>query len=107
MAGARPSSAAVVLVTGATGSLGADLVQQFVEHPDVATVVCINRASSMPVNKRQADAFSSRGIELSPSSRAKLRALEADTIKPQLGLPPQEYKWLSENGTHIVHMPGP
>ncbi|MCJ1402385.1 hypothetical protein MMC11_005605 [Xylographa trunciseda] len=103
MAGARPSSAAVVLVTGATGSLGAHLVQQFVERPDVATVVCINRASSMPVDKRQADAFSSRGIELSPSSRAKLRVLEADTSKPQLGLPPQEYKWLSENGTHIVH----
>ena len=103
MAGARHSSAAVVLVTGATGSLGAHLVQQFVEHPDVATVVCINRASSMPVDKRQADAFSTRGIELSSRSRAKLRVLEADTSKPQLGLPLQEYKWLSENGTHIVH----
>lgn len=103
IAGPSPSSAAVVLVTGATGSLGAHLVQQFAEHPDVATVVCINRASSMPVDKRQADAFSTRGIELSPSSRAKLRVLEADTSKPQLGLPRQEYNWLSENGTHVVH----
>ncbi|MCJ1472276.1 hypothetical protein MMC13_000923 [Lambiella insularis] len=103
MAGARNSSTAVVWVTGATGSLGTHLVQQFVEHPDVAAVVCINRASSMPVDKRQADAFSSRGVELSPSSRSKLRFLEADTSKPQLGLPPQEYRWLAENETHIVH----
>ncbi|KAI0124996.1 hypothetical protein BJ170DRAFT_673048 [Xylariales sp. AK1849] len=100
---AGPSSAAVVLVTGATGSLGAHVVQQFVEHPDVTTVVCINRPNSMPVDRRQADAFSSRGIELSHISRAKLRVLEADTSKPQLGLPPQEYKWLVENGTHVVH----
>lgn len=94
---------AVVLVTGATGSLGAHLVQSLVECPDVATVVCINRPSSKPVDKRQAEAFSSRGIELSPSSRAKLRAFEADTSKPQLGLTPQDYKWLLEHGTHIIH----
>ncbi|KAI1087105.1 hypothetical protein F5B19DRAFT_476760 [Rostrohypoxylon terebratum] len=100
---ASASGASVVLVTGATGSLGAHLVQQFAEQPNVKTVVCVNRPSSMPVEKRQNDAFSSRGIELSPSSRAKLRILETDTARPQLGLPPQEYQWLVENGTHIVH----
>ena len=105
MVGARSSSAAVVLVTGATGSLCAHLVQQFVEHSDVATVVCFDRASSMPIDKRQADAFSSRGIELSPSSRAKLRVLKADTFKPQLGVPRHKISGCRKTGLISSTMP--
>nr|APX43978.1 polyketide synthase [Pestalotiopsis microspora] len=97
------SSNAVVLVTGATGSLGAHLVQQLVQHPHVGTVVCLNRPSSKAADKRQADAFSSRGIQLLPSSRAKLRVLDSDTSKPNLGLPQQEYNWLVVNCTDIIH----
>ncbi|KAI4871010.1 hypothetical protein F4820DRAFT_985 [Hypoxylon rubiginosum] len=97
------STAAVVVVTGATGSLGAHLVQQFAEHPGVATVVCVNRPSSRPVDQRQEDAFNNRGIILSPDAHRKLRVLETDTSKPHLGLPTAEYAWLAQNGTHIVH----
>ncbi|KAJ2989319.1 hypothetical protein NUW58_g3530 [Xylaria curta] len=99
----NPSNPAVVMVTGATGSLGAHLVQNLAEHKHVRTVVCINRHSSKPVGERQADAFSLRGIDLSPSARAKLHVLETDTSRPQLGLLSQEYNWLLENVTHIIH----
>ncbi|KAI0973119.1 hypothetical protein F4678DRAFT_427984 [Xylaria arbuscula] len=98
-----PSSAAVIIVTGATGSLGTHLVQQFAEDPGVSSVVCINRRSSIAADQRQEDAFNSRGIALSPNARKKLRVFESDTTKPYLGLPPAEYSWLAENGTHIVH----
>ncbi|KAL6801245.1 hypothetical protein GGI42DRAFT_41393 [Trichoderma sp. SZMC 28013] len=97
------SSPAVVIVTGATGSLGAHLVQSLAERQDIATVVCVNRQSSVPVDRRQAEAFSSRGIALSPSAQKKLRVYETDTSKPQLGLPTQEYAWLVANATHIIH----
>lgn len=97
------SSDAVVIVTGATGSLGSHLVAALVEHAHVKNVVCINRRSSSSADTRQAYAFSSRGIELSASMRSKLRVLEADTSKPQLGLQAAEYAWLVQNGTHIVH----
>lgn len=97
------SSPAVVIVTGATGSLGAHLVQSLAERQDVATVVCVNRQSSVPADQRQAEAFSSRGITLSPSAQEKLRVYETDTSKPQLGLPTQEYAWLAANATHIIH----
>ncbi|KAH8594185.1 hypothetical protein B0O99DRAFT_687826 [Bisporella sp. PMI_857] len=95
---------AVVLVTGATGSLGSHLVQTLGEDPNVAQVVCLNRRSSnTPVEKRQQEAFVTRSIKLSPSARAKLRILETDTSKAQLGLPPLDYLWLVQHGTDIIH----
>ena len=94
---------AVVLVTGATGSLGSHLVQQFAENRQVSTVVCLNRPTSQPVDQRQADAFSSRGIQLSPEATKKLRVLATNSSQPQLGLPSEEYEWLVQHGTHIVH----
>ncbi|RYP73018.1 hypothetical protein DL771_003886 [Monosporascus sp. 5C6A] len=101
----RMDLGAVVLVTGATGSLGSHLVQKLAENPNVAKVVCLNRRSSSgsSVDERQQEAFLSRGIALSPGARAKLRVLETDTSQAQLGLPPHEHAWLVQHGTHIVH----
>ena len=102
--GRAPNRGAVVLVTGATGSLGSHIVQKLAENPTVAQVVCINRESiSVPILKRQQEGFLERGIKLAPGARAKLRVLGTDTAKPQLGLPPHEYTWLVQNGTHIIH----
>ncbi|PGH13811.1 hypothetical protein AJ79_03379 [Helicocarpus griseus UAMH5409] len=94
---------AVVVVTGATGSLGSHLVAAFAEKPNVKMVVCLNRPSSMTAEARQEDAFSRRGISLSPKERTKLRVFEVDSFRPQLGLAASEYAWLAQNGTHIVH----
>ncbi|GAM82792.1 Beta-ketoacyl synthase [Dothideomycetidae sp. 11243] len=95
---------AVVLVTGASGSLGSHLVQALAERPDVATVVCINRpVSNVSGDDRQADALTSRGIELSSEATAKLVIHDTDTTKPRLGLSAQDYAWLAEHGTHIIH----
>ncbi|KAL5002550.1 hypothetical protein BDV10DRAFT_181277 [Aspergillus recurvatus] len=100
----RKAHDAVVIVTGATGSLGSHIVQRLAETPSVATVVCLNRRSSSTTpEKRQHAALTARGITLPPGARAKLRILETDTSKPQLGLPPLEYSWLLENATDIVH----
>jgi acyl transferase domain-containing protein/thioester reductase-like protein/SAM-dependent methyltransferase/acyl carrier protein len=94
---------AVVLVTGATGSLGSHLVAAFAEHPDVQTVVCVNRRSTTPIETRQTEAFSKRGITLSPTASSKLRILETDTAQHQLGVEAAEYEWLVQNVTHVVH----
>jgi acyl transferase domain-containing protein/thioester reductase-like protein/acyl carrier protein len=100
----RSSSGAVVVVTGASGSLGAHLVQTLAERADVAAVVCMNRpVTNVSADKRQAEALSSRGIELSSAARAKLRVYNTDTSKPQLGLQAQEYAWLVQHGTHLIH----
>lgn len=94
---------AVVIVTGATGSLGAHLVQSLAENPAVETVVCVNRLSNASVEKRQGDAFLTRGITLSQTASSKLRILATDTSKPQLGLSAQDYSWLVQNTAHIIH----
>ncbi|KAL9078107.1 MAG: hypothetical protein Q9157_002962 [Trypethelium eluteriae] len=94
---------AVVLVTGATGSLGSHIVAGLVGTSAVKTVVCVNRKTSIAVEQRQTEAFSSRGIELSADVQGKLRILEADTSRSQLGLPIDKYTWLVLNVTHIVH----
>ncbi|KAI0377220.1 hypothetical protein F5Y04DRAFT_292160 [Hypomontagnella monticulosa] len=94
---------AVVIVTGATGSLGSHLVQILADQSNVTTVVCINRRGNIPADERQANALSSRGIKLSPAAHAKLRVYETDASKPQLGLPMEEYAWLALYGTHIIH----
>ncbi|PVH94018.1 putative polyketide synthase [Periconia macrospinosa] len=75
---------AVVLVTGATGSLGSHAVAAFAEHEAVKGVVCINRKSNTSVQERQGKAFTSRDIQLT-------------------SLPSDEYTWLVQNVTHIVH----
>ncbi|KAF2139474.1 uncharacterized protein K452DRAFT_275807 [Aplosporella prunicola CBS 121167] len=94
---------AVVIVTGASGSLGSHLVAAFAENASVKAVVCVNRHNSVPAEKRQLDALSRRGISLSPDAQAKLRVLETDMSRPQLGLAAAEYDWLVQNGTHVVH----
>ncbi|KAJ5504481.1 hypothetical protein N7463_007355 [Penicillium fimorum] len=95
---------AVVVVTGATGSLGSHLVATFAENPHVKTVVCLNRRNSgTPAEERQANAFSKHDISLSSDARAKLRIFETDTSRELLGLSSSDYEWLVQNGTHIVH----
>ncbi|KAL4905448.1 hypothetical protein BDW74DRAFT_177819 [Aspergillus multicolor] len=100
---AHSTAPAVVIVTGATGSLGAHLVQTLAERPDVATVVCINRQSGVPADERQAESFTSKGIHLSQAAQGKLRVHETDISKPQLGLAADDYTWLVEHASHIVH----
>lgn len=101
------SNDAVVIVTGATGSLGVHVVAALASHPSVATVVCINRPRPTPVETRQDEAFSSRGITLTPEARSKLRILSTDTSQAQLGLEASEYEWLTQHGSHIVHSAWP
>ncbi|KAL3474050.1 hypothetical protein BJX99DRAFT_260752 [Aspergillus californicus] len=94
---------AVVVLTGATGSLGSNLVAGFARNPSVRTVVCLNRRSHIPPLVRQKEALSSRSITLTEAETAKLRVLEGSTADAQLGLPSDEYTWLAQNATHIVH----
>lgn len=102
---------AVVIVTGATGSLGCHLVARFAEDPIVDSVICLNRpshatAASSPLSRQQ-QTLSSRGIILSAGALAKLRVFAAKTAELRLGLERADYAQLVSLGTHIVHAAWP
>lgn len=96
-----------VLVTGATGSLGSHVVGYLSRLPNVHTVVCLNRRSTVPATIRQEEALKVRGISLDDNSRSKLVVLEVETAKPLLGLPVETYQKLVNTATHIVHSAWP
>lgn len=99
----RLSSSVVVLITGATGSLGSHLVQHFAELSEVSTVICLNRRNSVEAGLRQAQALSSRGIHLDAQAASKLQVYQTDTTRPWLGLSQSEYDHVARCVTHIVH----
>ncbi|KAK9327489.1 hypothetical protein V1520DRAFT_374617 [Lipomyces starkeyi] len=79
-----------VLVTGATGSLGAHLVAHLVSLPSVAQVYCLNRPAVRGARskdapdplRRQLQSFEAKSVPLTDSERAKLMDIPARNIIP-------------------------
>ncbi|KAL3433416.1 hypothetical protein BDV09DRAFT_171928 [Aspergillus tetrazonus] len=92
-----------VLVTGATGSLGCHLLAALASLPTIASVVCLNRRSRQDPLERQHRSLLEKEIFLSEETSAKVRVIETDMSKPQLGLLDEEYNHLLNSVTHIVH----
>ncbi|KAJ4287771.1 hypothetical protein N0V90_012475 [Kalmusia sp. IMI 367209] len=96
-----------ILVTGATGSLGGHIATNLAQLPDVEEVVCLNRLSTTEANERQHKSLEMRGIKLDPATKAKLKIVETDTSKPNLGLSAEKYHDLVHSMTDIVHSAWP
>ena len=96
--GKKQNDGNIVLLTGATGSLGAELLAQCLVNPSIKHVYCLVRGSE-PM-QRVIAALRQRAFE-EPSS-GKLTALTADLADPLLGLSTQTYEYL-QSVTHIIH----
>lgn len=93
----------VVLVTGASGSLGGNLVYHIAQLPDVKTVVCLNRENKAEPYIRQQKAMREKGIRFPEALKPKLLVLQTDSSKPMFGLPKNEYEGLVSSVTHLIH----
>jgi thioester reductase-like protein/acyl carrier protein/SAM-dependent methyltransferase len=102
-AGHDSSAGRCVLITGATGSLGAHLVAHCAARPDVTRVVCFNRTSQSEGFARQEKAFGAKGISLDATANPKLQVIETDASKDRLGLSTAAYSALVDSATDIVH----
>lgn len=100
---ALSDNAKVVLVTGASGSLGGHLVDQIAQIPDVKTVVCLNREKNVEPYLRQQKAMREKGIRSFDKIRPKLLVLQTDSSKPMFGLSSSEYEGLVSSVTHLIH----
>lgn len=94
----------VVLVTGATGNLGAFIVAELVKKPSVAEVWALVRAPGSAVaGSRVLKSLESRNIKLSDNELAKLHALPSDLSRPDLGLATRDVEHLLSSLTSVIH----
>jgi hypothetical protein len=88
-----PSHDAVVLLTGSTGNLGAQLLESLLRDPRVKRVYVLNRPSSgsKSVQDRQAERFVDKAFDTSLLASERLVFLEGDALQKNLGLSDNVY----------------
>ena len=75
----------VVLLTGVTGSLGAQLLHKLLRTPGIEKIYCLNRGANP--HARTVDSLASRGLDV-PDDNVRVESLSADLTRPDLGLAP-------------------
>jgi NAD(P)-dependent dehydrogenase (short-subunit alcohol dehydrogenase family) len=94
----------VVVLTGATGSLGAHILDQLTRRADVSQVICLSRAKNHKDSlARVFDSLQQRQRKLSPEAMAKVVSYAADVNQPDLGLDKEQYESLRTQSTAIIH----
>ncbi|QUC19081.1 uncharacterized protein UV8b_03322 [Ustilaginoidea virens] len=108
----------VVLITGATGSLGSHITTHLASLESVDKVYCLNRHGQIPgaakarqkeavrdrdPRRRQIQSLESKHIYLDNAAMSKITVMETDSWKPRLGLSDDRYQELVDNVTHIIH----
>ncbi|KAI0199645.1 acetyl-CoA synthetase-like protein [Astrocystis sublimbata] len=99
----------VVVLTGATGALGAHVLSQLLDDPKVARVYSLVRGDN--ALERLSRSLEERGLTLSgenPERASKLVALSTNNFgAANLGLLPEEYATLQSSTTKIIHAAWP
>ncbi|TKY87237.1 hypothetical protein EX895_003914 [Sporisorium graminicola] len=96
----------IIVLTGVTGSLGAHILDQLLRKPNVAKVICLNRATDhREAAKRTEESLKARGLApLKDRPRSALVvSMAADISKEHLGLSPQEYTDIARGVTCVIH----
>ncbi|KAL2813646.1 hypothetical protein BDW59DRAFT_167454 [Aspergillus cavernicola] len=104
----RPGS--VVLLTGATGSLGSHCLVSLTLSPHVNHIVCLIRPdknSSTDPRSRLERSLDAKRLHLSADRWCKVDIIECSTTTEHLGLTPEQYTSLQHSVTHILHMAWP
>lgn len=96
----------VVIVTGATGSLGAHVVAQLVVKGDISEVCCLVRTTSQQdALARVFESLDERAIlqPLSQQQRQKISAYSSELCRADLGLSEAVYNYLTKDITSLIH----
>jgi long-chain acyl-CoA synthetase len=91
-----------ILLTGATGFLGMELLARLVER-DRADVLCLVRAASADAARKRLDAVFSRLYEDPPPATARVSAVPGDVGVESLGLAAADLDAILERVTTVVH----
>ena len=96
-----PVRKAVILLTGSTGSLGSHLLKHLAGLPNVALLICLNRARQSKGEPQPA------ASKLPEELSMKIRHYETNAASPLLGLNAVDYAFLRDSVTHILHCAWP
>ena len=102
-----------VLLTGATGFVGKELLAQAAAHPYVEEVVSVVRPETIRDRKtkqvlkvlsaRERGALLLKRLHVSGKLASRFRFVEGDVEKPDFGIAPAELERLRRELTHVVH----
>nr|WGM49229.1 carboxylic acid reductase [Boreostereum vibrans] len=93
----------IVLLTGTTGRLGAHLLAQLLEKKSVARVYALNRAGVGNIEERQRATFDSWGLDVGLLRGDKVKLVEADFSKKDLGVGEGLFAEMRDSVTSIIH----
>lgn len=95
----------IVILTGATGSLGAHILDQLTRRPTIARVICLSRASSDAESlERLQTSLQQRQRSLAPEAWSKIVSFAADVNNSnRLGLTADTYEMIRASATAIIH----
>ncbi|KAJ6624936.1 L-aminoadipate-semialdehyde dehydrogenase [Mycena sp. CBHHK59/15] len=97
----RPEDSRVIVLTGASGSLGAHILYQLVSSSRVRKVICLSRAKSHQESvQRIAESMATRKL---PMPGDKLVSYAANANAPLLGLTEAEYNGIRDEVTDVIH----
>jgi thioester reductase-like protein len=102
----KPAVRSDVVLTGATGSLGAHVLAQLIARPDLETVYCLVRAAdARDTTHRVQKSLMQRKLyhSLSLSARRKIIALPSDLLDPYLGLDGKTHRRAIQNLASVIH----
>ncbi len=92
-----------VLITGAAGFLGTQVVRFILERTELSVIVPI-RADSVSAAARRLERIWQDWPVMIKEIGRRVRVLKGDLSLPGLGLSGQEYEELAENVGHIIHL---
>ncbi|KAJ7698943.1 hypothetical protein B0H17DRAFT_1167813 [Mycena rosella] len=95
----------VVLLTGSTGNLGADILARLVMHDQVELVYAFNRPSRKDESliSRHHKRFEQKGLDHGLLDSGKVLFLEGDTVEDQFGLDNLAYNKILNTVTTVIH----
>ena len=105
---ATPERPNVILLTGSTGSLGANILVHLVNSPKISRVICMIRPrSDLDGFERLSQALRAQKIFVDNAFWDKIEVIQTNTTMPRLGLAHAEHERIQEQVTHILHSAWP
>lgn len=91
------NSEELILVTGATGFLGVQLVRELLQRQPNATLALLIRSGAGKTGQQRADAF------IPSAQRSRVQVFAGDVSQPHCGLDGAAYARLSAETTRVIH----